>query len=128
MPVTIQRSVIFFLFFSFFAQRWHRTDKALYIWTAQALLQYATTTQDRENQNGRNYSQNIKCNGRESWWILYYYIYSSVRIKTRIHTEVTLNRICANAQNSGNYETHLKCSQDWSHLGFDLLRALSLVA
>ena len=37
---------------------------------------------------------------------------SSVRIKTRIRTEVTLNRICANAHNSGNYETRLKCSQD----------------
>ena len=30
---------------------------------------------------------------------------SSVRIKTRIRTEVTYNRIRANAQNSGNYET-----------------------
>ena len=44
----------FFLFFFFFVQRWHRTDKAAYIWTAHALLQYATTTQDRENQNGWN--------------------------------------------------------------------------
>ena len=26
--------VIFFLFFFFFVQRWHRTDKDLYIWTA----------------------------------------------------------------------------------------------
>ena len=31
-------------------------------------------------------------------------LYSSVRIKTRIRTEVTYNRIRANAQNSGNYE------------------------
>ena len=30
---------------------------------------------------------------------------SSVRIKTRIRTEVTSNRIRANAHNSGNYET-----------------------
>ena len=30
---------------------------------------------------------------------------SSVRIKTRIRTEVTENRIRANAHNSGNYET-----------------------
>ena len=30
---------------------------------------------------------------------------SSVRIKTRISTEVTYNRIRANAHNSGNYET-----------------------
>ena len=37
---------------------------------------------------------------------------SSVRIKTRIRTEVTQNRICANAHNSGTYEPHLKCSQD----------------
>ena len=43
---------------------------------------------------------------------------SSVRIKTRIRTEVTLNRICANAYNSGNYGTRLKCSQDWFRLGF----------
>ena len=27
-------------------------------------------------------------------------------------------KICANAHNSGNYETRLKCSQDWSRLGF----------
>ena len=74
----------------------------------------------------------------------------SVLIQNRIRTEVTLNRICANAHNSSNYETRLKCSQDWSRLGFisalsrlrlgfasatsrlrlgfDLLRALSLVA
>ena len=37
---------------------------------------------------------------------------SSVRIKTRIRTEVTKNRISANAHNSGDYETRLKCSQD----------------
>ena len=37
---------------------------------------------------------------------------SSVRIKTRICAEVTKNRICANAHNSGDYETRLKCSQD----------------
>ena len=43
---------------------------------------------------------------------------SSVRGKTRICAEVTWHRICANAHNSGNYETCLKCSQDWSHLGF----------
>ena len=30
---------------------------------------------------------------------------SSVRIKTRIRTEVTKNRIRANAHNSGNYKT-----------------------
>ena len=30
---------------------------------------------------------------------------SSVRIKTRIYAEVTWNRTCANAHNSGNYET-----------------------
>ena len=30
---------------------------------------------------------------------------SSVRVKTRIRTEVTWNRIRANAHNSGNYET-----------------------
>ena len=35
---------------------------------------------------------------------------SSVHIKTRICAEVTF--LCANAHNSGNYETHLKCSQD----------------
>ena len=34
-PITIQRSIIFFLFF---VQRWHRTDKALYIWTAHASI------------------------------------------------------------------------------------------
>ena len=33
---------------------------------------------------------------------------SSVRIKTRIRTKVTYNRTCANAHNSGNYETRLK--------------------
>ena len=43
---------------------------------------------------------------------------SRVRRKTRICAEVTWNRICANAHNSGNYETRLKCSQDWSRLGF----------
>ena len=43
---------------------------------------------------------------------------SSVGIKTRIRTEVTWNRICTNAHNSGDYETCLKCSQDWSRLGF----------
>ena len=37
---------------------------------------------------------------------------SSVCIKTRICAEVTKNRICANAHNSGDYETRLKCSQD----------------
>ena len=37
---------------------------------------------------------------------------SSVRIKTRICAEVSKNRICANAHNSGDYETSLKCSQD----------------
>ena len=48
-------------------------------------------------------------------------------------------RKCANAHNLGDYETRLKCSQDLSRfgfvsalphlrLGFDLLRALSLVA
>ena len=31
---------------------------------------------------------------------------SSVHTKTRIRTEVTENRIRANAHNSGNYETH----------------------
>ena len=53
---------------------------------------------------------------------------SSVRMKTRICVEVTKNRICANAHNSGDYETRLKSSQDRSRLGFDFLRALSLVA
>ena len=48
---------------------------------------------------------------------------SSVRIKTRIRTEVTWNRICANTHNSGNYETCWKCSQDWSRFG--LVLALS---
>ena len=33
---------------------------------------------------------------------------SSVRIKTRMCAEVTLNRICANAHNSDNYETRLR--------------------
>ena len=37
-PITIQRSVIFFLFYFFFVQRWHRTDKALYISTAHASI------------------------------------------------------------------------------------------
>ena len=65
-PIAMQRSTIifFFLFFFFFVQRWHCTDKDLYIWTAHALLQYATTTQDRENQNGRKYSRNVKWDGR----------------------------------------------------------------
>ena len=71
---------------------------------------------------------------------------SSVRIKTRIRTEVTLNRIRANAHNSGNYETRDNArrtdrasasSRLWLsyvsatsqlRIGFDLLRALSLVA
>ena len=35
---------------------------------------------------------------------------SSVRRKTRKCAEVTKNRICANAHNSSNYETHLKCT------------------
>ena len=34
-PIAMQQSTIFFLFF-FFVQRWHRTGKALYIWTAHA--------------------------------------------------------------------------------------------
>ena len=60
---------------------------------------------------------------------------SSVRIKTRIRTEVTSNRIRTNAHNSANYETRDNArrtdrASDSSRLGvgFDLLRALSLVA
>ena len=37
-PIAMQRSTIFFLFFFFFVQRWHLTDKALYIWTAHASI------------------------------------------------------------------------------------------
>ena len=37
---------------------------------------------------------------------------SSVRIKTRIRAGVTKNRIYANAHNSGDHGTRLKCSQD----------------
>ena len=37
-PIAMQRSTIFFLFFFFFVQRWHRTGKALYIWTAHASI------------------------------------------------------------------------------------------
>ena len=43
---------------------------------------------------------------------------SSVRIKTRMRTQVTQNRISANAYNSCDYEIRLKCAQDWSRLGF----------
>ena len=37
-PITMQRSVIFFLFLFFCVKRWHRTDKALYISTAHASI------------------------------------------------------------------------------------------
>ena len=37
-PITIQRSVIFFLFLFFFVQRWRRTDKPLYIWATHASI------------------------------------------------------------------------------------------
>ena len=35
-PIAMQRSTIFFLFFFYFVQCYHPTDKALYIWTAHA--------------------------------------------------------------------------------------------
>ena len=114
MPITIQRSVIFFLFF--FVQRWHRTDKALYIWTAHASIAiryyYTRSRKSKWPELVAKYQvqwTRIMMNTR---------LDSSVRIKTRIHTEVTWNRICVNAHNSGSYETRLKCSQDWSRLGF----------
>ena len=37
-PIATQWSTIFFLFFFFFVQRSHPTDKALYIWTAHASI------------------------------------------------------------------------------------------
>ena len=59
---------------------------------------------------------------------------SSVRIKTRIRTEVTKNKIRTNAHNSGNYETrdnarrtNRASASSRLCLGFDLLRELSLV-
>ena len=49
------------------------------------ILQYATATQDRENQNGRKYLQNVNNHGNFDLFILD----SSVRIKTRKRAEVT---------------------------------------
>ena len=37
-PIAMQQSKIFFLFF-LLVQRWHRTGKALYIWTAHASIE-----------------------------------------------------------------------------------------
>ena len=38
LPITIQPSVIIFLFFFFFVHRWYLTDRALYVWTAHASI------------------------------------------------------------------------------------------
>ena len=73
----IQRSVIFFfLFFFFFVQR-------------MRLLQYATTTQDRKNQNGRSIREMSSEMGDNRGNFDLFRLNSSVRIKTRICAEVT---------------------------------------
>ena len=96
--------------------RWHHTDKALYIWTAHAYI----TIRYYYTRSRKSKWPELVAKYQVQWTriMLNTRLDSSVRIKIRIGTEVTWNKICANAHNSGNYETRLKFPQDWLRLGF----------